>query len=106
MAKSKKNKIVLEIDANPKKELRFGASAKSGSDVKSKDLSATTTSQSNNTGNLLVGTNTSSNNSLQPSGASGQSKDGIDIKSVTETGNATKDESKRPADILIQHKFK
>lgn len=107
MGKLRRTKVVLEIDEKPKKDLQHGASASSDSNVKSKNPAPTAVFVSDKktvdvhiSGSSTVKQNENSTN------ISSQVSNGADVSSVGQGGNAIKDETKRPADILVQHKFK
>jgi hypothetical protein len=108
MAKFKKTKIVVTLEDKEKKELQHGGSASKVSEVKSKGSVSTGLSASID---KTSGVNVSSSSSSIAQDASvsnigSQVSGAVDLSKSGEKGNAVKDETRRTADIVVQHKFK
>jgi hypothetical protein len=107
MGKLRKTKVVLEFDDKPKKDLQHGASASSDSNMKTKSPAPTASFMSDEkTVDVHVTSSSSAKQNVNSTKISSQASSGADVSSVGQVGNAVKDEKKRPADIVVQHKFK
>jgi hypothetical protein len=107
MAKFKKTKIVVTLEDKEKKELQHGGSASKVSEVKSKGSVSTGLSASiDKTSGVNVSSSSSIAQDASVSNIESQVSGAVDLSKSGEKGNAVKDETRRTADIVVQHKFK